>query len=176
MCNRSCLQDRAPALHKQRRRRVTFGNMNEPPCVSIETFERVAKDDRPNVFMSSSEISENSRRHRRGVKPTITGDTYSGTLLLAYGANLGSSMARSESARLAKHTYLQPECRGVERSFAGDFNFEVKRNRRRARRGVLSMHDTLSSCETIAETYRQRSEASVNFSIMMGRIDDGPHR
>ena len=34
------------------------------------------------------------------------------------------------------------------------------------------MHDTLLSCETIAETYRQRSEASVNFSIMMGRIDE----
>lgn len=81
-------------------------------------------------------------------------------------------MSWLERARLANQMSLQPKCRGLERSIGGGYNDEVKKNRRRAIRGVLAMHRTLHSSETIAETYRQRTEASVEFSIMMGRIDE----
>lgn len=59
-----------------------------------------------------------------------------------------------------------------QRSIGGDYNEEVKKNRRRAIHGVLDMHRTLYSCESIAETYCQRTETSVEFSIMMGCIDE----
>lgn len=174
MCKQTFLQERTSASCKQQRlRRVTFGD-DESPRVSIHTFERIAQEDRPNVFMARREeqrVRDNAVMVAE-VQSAIYGeDTYSSSLLMAYDTRLGKRLRLEAATQLAKHITLQPECRGLERSFAEGFDEKLDEDRTRAIRGVLDMHGTLSSGERVAETYRRRSEASVNFSIMMGHID-----